>query len=156
MTLGGYRKFRFRWWRRHLLARRGRGGHEHRQASSRKSRADRAGDNAFGFRTLSLQMPDDVEPTSHQEADVTLGSTRSEPGDVAVEASDRTGVPLGGPGEFWPPSDAEADERGSEEIGARAPGADPFWADIHDRIAALRQESKASPGENADTSETSE
>ena len=63
-----------------------------------------------------------MEPTSHQEADVTLGSTRSEPGDVEVEASDQTGVPLGGPGEFWSQSDAEADERGSEEIGARAQG----------------------------------
>jgi hypothetical protein len=156
MTREGYRKLRFRWWRRHLLARKARGGHEHRQASSRKSRADRAGDDAFGFRTQNLEKSDHVEPTTHQEVDVTSGSTLSAPGDVAEEPSDRTGVLLGGPREPWPQSDAEADKGGSEEIGARDPGTDPFWADIHDRIGALRQRVQASPAGSADTSATSE
>ncbi len=156
MTLEGYRKLRFRWWPRHLLVRKGRGGHQQRQASSRKSRANRAGDDAFGFRTLSPQMTDPGEPASHQEVDDTSGSIPTEPRDVVGEATDRTGVPLGGSPEFWPQSEEEADKGGSEEIGARDPGTDPFWSDIHDRIAALRQESKASHGEIADSSETSE
>ncbi len=156
MTLEGYRKLRFRWWRRHLLARKGRGGHQHRQASSRKSRADRAGDDDFGGGTLSLQMSDQMEPTTHQEVDLTLGSTPSEPGDVVVEANDRTGVPLGGPRESWSQSDGEAERSGSEEIGASAPGTDPSWADIHARIAVLRQGVQANPAGSADPPETSE
>ncbi len=138
MAFEGYRKFRFRWWRRHLLARRGRRSHGHRQAPSREARAEWASDEAFGFGALAGQMSDHLEPASLHQAHAIPGSAHSDPEDAVSEAGDRTGDSLGGP--RLAAAACGNREGGLEEIAGRVPGTSSVWAHIDDRIAALRQE----------------
>ncbi len=137
MALEGYRKLRFRWWRRHLLARRRRRGDGHRRAApAGEARAERTSDDAYGFTTLTGQMSDHAEP-SRQEAHATLGSPPSDPEDVVVGAGDRAGDSPGGPRGSWQQPHTEAEKKDPQES-RRVPGIPPFWAAIYDRIGPCR------------------